>query len=539
MKKLLLTGALLISALSFSQTTIFSEDFEAGSGNWTLNVGGFGANDWIVNNIYMGSFFTTTPAQPGAINPPNGNYLHIYNQATGCALFGDCQAVFLAGSGGDKTAEMTANLSTIGMTNVTFDFWYLCGGMPGMTYGMVEYSIDNGITWTAASPQYANIGAWNNTSLTDPTWDNQAQLKFRFHWYEGTGGNDPSFAVDQVVITAMGGGPGGNTLTTTTVAPMSWCEGSTQTIQVDYTSTGTWNGGNTFTVELSDAAGSFAAPTVIGSVSSTAGSGTIPATVPGATPPGTGYRVRVMGSDPATTGADNGSDIMIHQLPDINAGVDQTICEGTQVTLSGTGGQTYTWDNGVTDGVPFTPGVGSVTYTVIGTDANGCSNTDQVMVTVGANPTVTMTPFAQVCVYDPFFTLTGGSPANGDYTGPGITANVFDPTAAGIGTHTITYTYTDGNGCSGTAQETIVVDACSGIAENTINFELYPNPAQESFVVISDQAISRVEVLDMSGRTINVYEANDSYDVSNVPNGMYLIKVATESGMSVERLMIK
>ena len=51
------------------------------------------------------------------------------------------------------------------------------------------------------------------------------------------------------------------------------------------------------------------------------------------------------------------------------------------VQLSGSGAVTYSWDNNVSDGVSFSP-TATGTYTVTGTDANGCSNTDAVDVTV-------------------------------------------------------------------------------------------------------------------------------------------------------------
>ncbi len=74
--------------------------------------------------------------------------------------------------------------------------------------------------------------------------------------------------------------------------------------------------------------------------------------------------------------------ITVNPLPTINGGADQTICLGTQVTLTGFGGSAHFWDNGGVDGQPFTPALGSVTYTVTGTYANGCTNTDQVTVNV-------------------------------------------------------------------------------------------------------------------------------------------------------------
>ncbi len=78
--------------------------------------------------------------------------------------------------------------------------------------------------------------------------------------------------------------------------------------------------------------------------------------------------------------------VTVNQLPVINAGLDQVLCEPNDqtpstVSLNGSGGVSYVWDNGVTNGTAFTPPVGQTVYTVVGTDANGCTNSDQVMVT--------------------------------------------------------------------------------------------------------------------------------------------------------------
>ena len=78
--------------------------------------------------------------------------------------------------------------------------------------------------------------------------------------------------------------------------------------------------------------------------------------------------------------------ISVDPLPLINAGQDITICAGQEVTLSGSNGIVYSWDNGVTNGVSFEP-TSSGTYTVTGTDQNGCTNTDMVVVTLVTPPT--------------------------------------------------------------------------------------------------------------------------------------------------------
>lgn len=82
----------------------------------------------------------------------------------------------------------------------------------------------------------------------------------------------------------------------------------------------------------------------------------------------------------------DGTVITVYPQPPINGGADQTVCVGTAVTLSGAGGVAYVWTNGGIDGQPFVPGLGSTVYTVTGTDANGCTSTDQVTVTAVEEP---------------------------------------------------------------------------------------------------------------------------------------------------------
>jgi len=75
--------------------------------------------------------------------------------------------------------------------------------------------------------------------------------------------------------------------------------------------------------------------------------------------------------------------ITVNANPIINAGNPQTVCIGQQVNLTGSGagvGGNYTWDNGVIDGQSFAAN-GTITYTVTGTDANGCSGTATVLIT--------------------------------------------------------------------------------------------------------------------------------------------------------------
>lgn len=116
-------------------------------------------------------------------------------------------------------------------------------------------------------------------------------------------------------------------ITTAALSGNIFCAGTPQ--NVDFTASGSYTAGNTFTAQLSDSAGSFASPQVIGTLNSTAsGTNMIIAIIPGNTPAGTGYRMRVVSSSPAATGSNNGTDLTINTGNE-NATQTQTISGST------------------------------------------------------------------------------------------------------------------------------------------------------------------------------------------------------------------
>ena len=125
------------------------------------------------------------------------------------------------------------------------------------------------------------------------------------------------------------------------------------------------------------------------------------------------------------------------------------------------------------DAVPQTPVVnysgsfpyviialGSGTYTLLSVSDNACSGTvsGSAIVSFVPLPTVTFASLNPVCITSSPFPLTGGFPIGGTYSGAGVTAGLFNPSTAGAGLHTITYTYTDNNNCTNSAQSVIIVN---------------------------------------------------------------------------------
>ena len=143
-------------------------------------------------------------------------------------------------------------------------------------------------------------------------------------------------------------------------------------------------------------------------------------------------------------GSSNGT-VTVNRLPTVDAGSDQTVCFGDDVTLSGSGASTYSWDNGITDNTAFTAST-TTTYTVTGTDANGCQNTDQVTVTVNnienASFAYSSSGFCSDGT-DPVAVIVGVSGGTFSSTS-GLVINSstgsIDLDASTLGTYTITYT---------------------------------------------------------------------------------------------------
>lgn len=98
-------------------------------------------------------------------------------------------------------------------------------------------------------------------------------------------------SLNTMTVDAINGAP--YTLTT--------CNG-TVAGSINYTATGTFNAGNVFTVQLSDASGNFASPVTVGSLVSTALTGTINITIPASTATSSNYKLRILSSDQAATG---------------------------------------------------------------------------------------------------------------------------------------------------------------------------------------------------------------------------------------------
>lgn len=530
-KLFLLIGAFLLSSKANAQITENFDDIAtlAGSG-WVMqnNSSPLGLTDWFQGNAtafaayngagdsYIGANFNNTSGV-GTISNwlltpnltlKNGDVITFYTRTTIDNMWADNLQVRMSTNGastnvgtgattvGDFSTLLleinpTLALSTYPMTWTQYSV--TISGLTAPTSGRLafRYFVTNGGP-SGANSDYIGIDAFVYTPyVCPPLTVTPGSL------VNGTAGS----AYNEVLGQTGALGTASYTVISGTLPP-----GVTLGTNGTFSGTPTATGSYTFTVEVTDQSGC------------------------------TGTQVYTLTVDCPTNGAS------LAPFPDM--------CETDAplvLTQGSPSGGTYS-GTGVT-GSQFDPSVGTSVITYSLTDVYGCTQTATGTVTVNPSPTVTLTPFSIVCEGSAPFALSGGSPAGGSYSGTSVSGGTFTPGT--VGTYPITYTYTDGNGCTNTASEDIVVSDCLGLTESKglSNFSCYPNPTNgEVFIQFSEATTVDVtiRIISANGQVVATEIISDvkgqfqyALDLSSYDKGIYVIEVNTTSGTATQRIVLQ
>jgi hypothetical protein len=232
--------------------------------------------------------------------------------------------------------------------------------------------------------------------------------------------------------------------------------------------------------------------------------------------------------------------VTVNALPAISVNSD-AICAGQSFTMVPNGAATYTFSNGSDITMP----TADETYTVTGTDVNGCENMAIASVTVNALPVLMVSTTNTL--------LCTGQTATLSVTGAtSYTWNTTETTAdiAVSPTTQTTYTVdgTDGNGCANTMTFMQDVSLCTGVAQlsnvASAGLQVYPNPTtgtikiqlenwnSEIITITLTNAIGQVVLSETTG------SQNSSFNLSQVSTGIYTLK-AESKGMTKTVRLIK
>ncbi|MCC7301604.1 MAG: SBBP repeat-containing protein [Bacteroidia bacterium] len=258
-------------------------------------------------------------------------------------------------------------------------------------------------------------------------------------------------------------------------------------------------------------------------------------------------------TDTNTCAAQSTQMVTVNPLPSVFAGLDDSICLSQNAPLNATGAQSYLWSPSGTLSNPSiaNPVAGPVTnttYTVVGTDGNGCTNLDSVSITVNANPPVPTVSYNSITgiltcnqagYYYQWYSLYPSVLI------PGATQQTYMP----VQNDTFYVEIIDNLGCFTSSDTSIVINV--GITEYGDPFSagLYPNPNNGSFIMHFSTGMAQqmnVQITDVSGRALwsrslgNVSgEMRETISVAEFACGMYLLRLQGESGETVLRFSIQ
>lgn len=219
---------------------------------------------------------------------------------------------------------------------------------------------------------------------------------------------------------------------------------------------------------------------------------------------------------------------------------DKTTCAGISVILTASGATTYLWSDGATGSSHTVSPLTTTTFSVVGT-SGGC-NSASVSVKVTVNPLPTNVSIIalpnKICddAVTPIVVET--SPDGGNSTPSAyFSGNTFLHNVAGVGSHTVTYTFTDANGCTNTDDVTIEVLAPPSITGSSYENQIliltgtFPYPIELIFgeYIYTPVAQNSTEAIFMGIPSI---EIGDLLLIQSIEGGCF----AMATYLSVEEL---
>ncbi|MFZ2911954.1 MAG: T9SS type A sorting domain-containing protein [Candidatus Absconditicoccaceae bacterium] len=244
-----------------------------------------------------------------------------------------------------------------------------------------------------------------------------------------------------------------------------------------------------------------------------------------------------------TSGCTASANITITVNPNVivslNLPQEQICLDANPLTLTGGNpvGGTY-YGEGIHNGLFYPSTVGVGTYNIYYEYENiyGCKATASKLLAVNPLPTVLFNSIFPnpVDLNAAAFQLNTGIPLGGGYSGPGVVNGWFYPSMAGVGIHTITYTYIDFMGCTNSAMVTITVVNGLGVEEqNSSKIRIYPNPAIDYLNIEMEEKADYVQIFNLTGSMLSTIKVNSEkfrVDVSYLSKGIYFMKFIFENG---------
>jgi hypothetical protein len=226
--------------------------------------------------------------------------------------------------------------------------------------------------------------------------------------------------------------------------------------------------------------------------------------------------------------------INVRPLPNVSAGSDEIICLGQEFTLSQSGASEYDWEGLGAPPVTVSP-TETTTYTVTGTNAFGCSATDQVTITVEEVGDATITEndgVLSVSFGNTFQWYLVNSPE--DLPILGANSSSFTPLSPG----TYYVIINPNQECVIQSDPYVVTNLYE---KGELSLKCYPQPFEDSFIIESSEIISSLRIFSLNGQRVYDQQINEQIVQlhPSLESGVYLLELTYSSGEVHRRKIIQ
>ena len=245
-------------------------------------------------------------------------------------------------------------------------------------------------------------------------------------------------------------------------------------------------------------------------------------------------------------------------MPTVAASAASTqVCAGQTVQLNAAGGNTYTWSpaeslSNTNVQNPIATITQNTTYVVTVSNAQGCTNTATVSITVKSSPSPSVSPASPVVCGGNSIQLVATNAGGATYQwipSTGLSSgNVNAPVANPNQTTTYTVVATAANGCTATTQVTVSVCAVGLNDPNQGGILVYPNPANEGFYIslpnISTTNL-QMQLFDVTGKLVKTatYAANANFtqyvSVDELVPGLYHLQLLGKDISYLQKIVVQ
>lgn len=240
--------------------------------------------------------------------------------------------------------------------------------------------------------------------------------------------------------------------------------------------------------------------------------------------------------------------IYVNPSPNVLAyAATASVCSGSPANLTAFGAISYTWSTGANNANITVNPTSASSYTVLGENSYGCVGSAVVSLGVNPLPTVNVSSTApnEMCIGETqVLTATGGISYSWVASPSGLIMQGASVSISPNATTSYVVTGTDANGCTNTANITQNVSECVGInklSASANGVKIYPNPTSGEFSIeVSNSSVNTIEVTDVTGRVITTATASNeivNVNLSNLANGVYYVKIQSEIGTEVVKVV--